>query len=244
MRRRSRTRRVLKWVGMMLCAIIAAAWGLSAPYVLHVQPPDVRSGWRLHVTNGVINLFILSKADVRRGLQAEQMFRQEFKRLRRQLAEYEQRQPSSFRQESALKMREGLQEAESKRSGPRRLFAIYRSPSWDFYWIPLWQRQGSGGTFVSIPIWMPFALVALPTTLLWWLDRRRYPRGHCQRCGYDLRGLPELRCPVCGTAFVRAGDATCGAVHEFGGWGCGWGWQRAPCYSVVGSGPFGPCSAT
>ena len=37
------------------------------------------------------------------------------------------------------------------------------------------------------------------------LVRRRYwpvyPSGHCAVCGYNLRGLPEPRCPECGTAF-------------------------------------------
>jgi hypothetical protein len=35
--------------------------------------------------------------------------------------------------------------------------------------------------------------------------RNRYrpvrPEGHCVVCGYDLRGLPEPRCPECGTPF-------------------------------------------
>ena len=29
--------------------------------------------------------------------------------------------------------------------------------------------------------------------------RRRRRRGLCLKCGYDLRGLPEPRCPECGT---------------------------------------------
>jgi hypothetical protein len=36
--------------------------------------------------------------------------------------------------------------------------------------------------------------------------RRRFPSGHCQRCGYNLDGLPEQRCPECGQ------DAAGGAV--------------------------------
>lgn len=31
--------------------------------------------------------------------------------------------------------------------------------------------------------------------------RPLYPPGHCTQCGYNLRGLPEPRCPECGTAF-------------------------------------------
>lgn len=37
--------------------------------------------------------------------------------------------------------------------------------------------------------------------------RRRYwpfvPPGHCAKCGYDLRGLPEPRCPECGRPFEK-----------------------------------------
>lgn len=29
----------------------------------------------------------------------------------------------------------------------------------------------------------------------------QYPRGHCARCGYCLRGLLEARCPECGNPF-------------------------------------------
>jgi hypothetical protein len=36
-----------------------------------------------------------------------------------------------------------------------------------------------------------------------------YPLGHCAKCGYDLYGLSEPRCPECGAAFGperRAGE--------------------------------------
>lgn len=33
------------------------------------------------------------------------------------------------------------------------------------------------------------------------LERRAFT---CKKCGYDLQGLPEDRCPECGTAFDRA----------------------------------------
>jgi hypothetical protein len=51
---------------------------------------------------------------------------------------------------------------------------------------------------LAVPIWIPFALVATVTALLLWRDRRRPPPGHCQRCGYDLRGNVSGRCPECG----------------------------------------------
>jgi hypothetical protein len=42
----------------------------------------------------------------------------------------------------------------------------------------------------------------------WWY-RRRTPilYGHCTKCGYNLTGLPENRCPECGKAFgVRSSN--------------------------------------
>ena len=58
------------------------------------------------------------------------------------------------------------------------------------------------GSFVlKLPFWIPFMLVALPTAYLFWRDRdRRYPPGHCQKCGYDLQGNVSGVCPECGKA--------------------------------------------
>ncbi len=56
-------------------------------------------------------------------------------------------------------------------------------------------------TSLTVPHWLPVAVLAV-APLAWlagWRDRRRYPTGHCRRCGYDLRASPE-KCPECGTA--------------------------------------------
>lgn len=55
------------------------------------------------------------------------------------------------------------------------------------------------------------AILALTHRRLKWSPV--FPDGHCQRCGYSLFGLPEDRCPECGTTFDRAsgrGDQTLG----------------------------------
>lgn len=59
-----------------------------------------------------------------------------------------------------------------------------------------------GGRF---PLWAPTALTACyPSVALIGVcrSRRRRRNGLCLNCGYNLTGLPEPRCPECGTKFV------------------------------------------
>jgi hypothetical protein len=67
-------------------------------------------------------------------------------------------------------------------------------------WLPSVDRFSSTrGSYVDIfiPLWIPFLIVALPTGLLWWHDRRIHP-DQCQRCGYNLTGNVSGVCPECG----------------------------------------------
>ena len=77
-------------------------------------------------------------------------------------------------------------------------------------WWPIWFRANVNvgptpiyASGVFIPFWMPSVLIAIPTARLFWRDRKR-PPGHCQRCGYNLRGLTVARCPECATEFDPA----------------------------------------
>lgn len=60
----------------------------------------------------------------------------------------------------------------------------------------------TGLNFMSLVVpWWSLALLmaVLPTGYLLRAYRKgRYPRGHCQHCGYDMRATPD-QCPECGT---------------------------------------------
>lgn len=72
----------------------------------------------------------------------------------------------------------------------------------DYQFLLLRQYARYGVTCAEARWWLlPFVIIlALPTALLWWRDRRP-PAGHCRNCGYNLTGLPEPRCPECGLVF-------------------------------------------
>jgi hypothetical protein len=55
-----------------------------------------------------------------------------------------------------------------------------------------------------VPLWLPLAVLAIPTAILWWLDRRSRSPGHCRKCGYNLTGNVSGRCPECGTMVIPA----------------------------------------
>ncbi len=55
------------------------------------------------------------------------------------------------------------------------------------------------------PLW-PFTIItpgllpgAIGLSLIGISFWRRYPKGHCARCGYDLTGIAD-KCPECGAA--------------------------------------------
>ncbi len=70
-------------------------------------------------------------------------------------------------------------------SGPRR-------PSWRW-----WMNWSVGWRYNHVPLYAVFAAVAIPTLLFWRFGRKPPKPGHC-RCGYDLRGNENGRCPECG----------------------------------------------
>jgi hypothetical protein len=74
-----------------------------------------------------------------------------------------------------------------------------RAPLPDMLWPPGLYRHTLSAV-VSMPLWLPFLALLLPTLFLWYVDRR-CPPGHC-RCGYNLTGLTSGRCPECGTSVV------------------------------------------
>jgi hypothetical protein len=79
------------------------------------------------------------------------------------------------------------------------------------WWRPMYLRlqwlSVSHWRLGILPRWIPAEVLAIATALLWYLDRRRIPPGHCRRCGYNLTGNVSGRCSECDTEirFTRAG---------------------------------------
>jgi hypothetical protein len=90
-----------------------------------------------------------------------------------------------------------------------------------------WDRLGFGhyvggnqsGGRVDLYIFPYYAAAAasamLPGLLLirFLRTRRRFAKGLCPVCGYDLRATPQ-RCPECGTIVVRRRDDACAGIAQ------------------------------
>lgn len=60
--------------------------------------------------------------------------------------------------------------------------------------------RGGNATEVVVPLWLGVLIFGLPTTILWYRDRRK-PLRVCRKCAYDLRGNTSGVCPECGAGF-------------------------------------------
>ena len=72
--------------------------------------------------------------------------------------------------------------------------------------LPKSRRFARLSTGLTLPLWIPLALAAIPTLALWRRDRRPGP-GHCPTCHYNLTGNTSGVCPECGTAIPNRTEA-------------------------------------
>src|SRR5688572_27071539 len=139
----------------------------------------VRSHWRLHDLNYVVERRMVAGANCRDGLA---LFWDSAPRLGMQPEEY------------------GLRHASHPPDG---LGAYFGPPSvaWP---VRVWRNPmaGTRSTVILVPYWLAGCAFAV-APLAWAIRgpgrraRWRKRRGLCPACGYDLRATPE-RCPECG----------------------------------------------
>lgn len=73
----------------------------------------------------------------------------------------------------------------------RERFSIQMGHDWWGY------RPYPARFYFDVSMIYPLSVALAITVWLMWRDRR-IPTGHCQGCGYDLRGSSSGRCPECG----------------------------------------------
>jgi hypothetical protein len=67
--------------------------------------------------------------------------------------------------------------------------------------VPVFSGTGNAGLVCTFLTLMPVGIIiGLRSAFMAPAaeSRRRFPEGHCQKCGYDLRATPD-RCPECGS---------------------------------------------
>ncbi len=191
MARRSRTRRVLKWLATIACAPLVVLYATSlcvkvAPNLGLVE----RSLWAEY---GHLCVFYVR----REGDPTE--IRNAESRVREHWASHSPPRLPVF---SAIKVSDWT----------TVLLNTFRLPIIDS------ENGWTGSTFpepirvilvrIYVPLGLPLLALFAMVIVLWWLDRRRVLPGRCQKCGYDLTGNVSGRCPECGREVKASEVAT------------------------------------
>ena len=95
------------------------------------------------------------------------------------------------------------------KGSPKSAHGWYAEPQpYEVYWLPKiihGRFITSRTTHIFLPLWIPLLIVVAATILAFKHDRQIKP-GHCQTCGYDLRGTNNEKCPECGWKRINTGD--------------------------------------
>ena len=174
-RRPSRLRRIAKRVGLGVCVFLTTAWAVSTMFQFGVARSILP-----RIQHGTGNTFYKGKiivTDPQYWFRCESLFqgRIEINGL-------------------GVFLNEGVWI-----SGP---FGLNLSPHHFGFVLPRSRIIAVSGVqarlTVTVPMWLPLVVFAIPTAILWRRDRR--PRkGHCQHCGYNLTGNESGVCPECAT---------------------------------------------
>lgn len=61
-----------------------------------------------------------------------------------------------------------------------------------------WLQVDEYGISMTIVLWKPFLMLCVLTIPMWFINRKRFPVGCCEHCGYNLTGNTRGVCPECG----------------------------------------------
>ena len=153
----SQTRRIVTWIGTMLCLAIAVAFSLTPWWWFGFE----FGGGAICVMSGSIHV---SNIDI-------DQWRWRYRSIR----------------------------------FGRNLYAPTAWAKQLGWFVSVQATPGMAAPYVIVPLWIPFAMIAVPTGIVWYRGRRP-PPGHCRKCGYDLTGNISGICPECGTPIPREGE--------------------------------------
>jgi len=174
--KRSKMRRVMKWMGLVVCVLIFAIWVASGLWVFEYRTPYGETVKNIEFTSGCCNYltYSLQKKHYNEALLDNPIFVGE-----------ELRSRFTFR-----------------KSGNNLFYILIESFELPAkYSLSFLRREiHFDGYLYYIPLWLPFVFFAIPTAILWHRDRKSIiPSGHCQNCGYNLFGNVSGICPECET---------------------------------------------
>ncbi len=190
--RPSRVRRVLKWTGLVLCVLILSVWGLTGKWSIQLNSS---SRW-IGANSGVIQYTSFH------GLTQDT--------------------PPTWPGGSAplgwsftaMSPWMGLDRHHSlsylcHMCGFMAPKVLHQPVAQMFPRLVVPQGAGTvTATYILLPLWLPFVVVTIPTTWVFWRDRRRIPPGHCQKCGYNLTGNESGICSECGSVWNTQNTVT------------------------------------